>query len=164
MLFISGAPAPADMAADVRRMAKKLRTFYCGHSGHFTADMPADLSAGVRRCPQVSAGVRWCPLVCPQVSAGPKCPQCPQIFAKNCGHLRPCPLQTYGVKNWTKRIFLPKIDRKLAKISVFGYLMNFGYFIDHHWYHSVSNWYLAFNTSENPISNIRSNMSSTKII
>ena len=52
-----GAPAPADMAADVRRMAKKLRTFYCGHSGHFTADMSADLSAGVRWCPLVSAGV-----------------------------------------------------------------------------------------------------------
>ena len=48
-----------------------LRT-YCGHRGHVTADMSADLSSGVP----------WCPQVCPQVSAGPKCPQCPQIFCK----------------------------------------------------------------------------------
>ena len=40
------------MSADVRRKAKKtaniLRRTYCGHSGHVTADMSADLSAGVR--------------------------------------------------------------------------------------------------------------------
>ena len=47
-----------DMAADGRRMARKLRTFYCGHRGHVTAAMSADLSSGVPWCPQVSAGVR----------------------------------------------------------------------------------------------------------
>ena len=87
------------MSADVRRMAKKLRTFYCGHSGHVTADMSADLSAGVRwyvrRCPQIQnvRSVR-------------------RFFDKNRGHLRPCPLQTMGVPGLLPRLKFEDKEKK----------------------------------------------------
>ena len=87
-----GAPAlpllVKDMAADGRRMARKLRTFYCGHRGHVTAAMSADLSSGVPWCPLVSAGVSAGVRRCPQVQ---NVRSVRRFCEKNRGHLRPCP-------------------------------------------------------------------------